>query len=168
VTFTLSAPATVQLDVVDATGRRIRTVRSSRPAGLTVLSWDGRMDSGAFAPQGRYALWVTASSGGLAETKWYGVVAQAFNVSTSTTSARRGSRLTVTVVSAEPLSTVPRLVVRQPGIAAYGLTMTRVYPATYRVTFTVRSSATGTMSLNVSARDSSGQSQSSSLRVLLR
>jgi flagellar hook assembly protein FlgD len=168
VTFTLGAPATVQLDVVDAAGRRIRTVRSSRPAGPTALSWDGRTDSGAFAPQGRYALWVTVSAGSLAETKLYGVVAQAFRISTSTTTARRGSRLTVTVVSAEPLSTVPRLVVRQPGIAAYGLTMTRVYPATYRVTFTVRSSATGTMSLTVSARDSSSRSQSSILRVLLR
>ena len=121
-----------------------------------------------FRSQGRYALWVTAGAGSLAETKSYGVVAQAFAISTSTTAARRGSRLTVTVVSAEPLSTVPRLVVRQPGIAAYGLTMTRVRPATYRVTFTVRSSATGTMSLAVSARDSSSQSQSSILRVLLR
>jgi len=126
------------------------------------------MDSGAFAPQGRYALWVTVGTGSPAETKWYGVVAQAFSIRTSTTTARRGSRLTVTVISAEPLSTVPRLVVRQPGIAAYGLTMTRVSPATYRVTFTVRSSATGTMSLTVSARDSSGRSQSSILRVLLR
>jgi flagellar hook assembly protein FlgD len=168
VTFALAAPATVQLDVLDWAGRRIRTLRSSRPAGAAAVTWDGRTDSGVFAPQGRYVMRVTASSASLAETKSYWVVAQAFRIATSTATARRGSRLTVTVISAEPLSTVPRLVVRQPGIAAYGLTMTRVYPATYRVTFTVRSSATGTMSLTVSARDSAGQSQSSILRLLVR
>jgi flagellar hook assembly protein FlgD len=168
VSFTLGAPATVQLDVLDAGGRIVRTIRSSRPAGTTTLSWDGRTDSGTFVPQGRYVLRVTAGAGGLAETKSFGVLAQAFKITTSRTAALRGSRLTVTVTSAEPLSTVPRLTVRQPGITAYSYTMTRLSATRYRVTFTVRSSAIGTMSLTVSARDASGQRQSSTLRMAVQ
>jgi hypothetical protein len=95
-------------------------------------------------------------------------VAQAFKIATSRTTAVRGTRLTVTLTSAEPLSTVPRLTVRQPGIAAYGYTMTRLSPSIYRVSFTVRSSAIGTMSLTASARDAAGRSQSSILRLPVR
>jgi flagellar hook assembly protein FlgD len=168
VSFTLAAPAIVQLDVIDSGGRLVRTIRSSRPAGATAVSWDGRTDSGAFARQGRYVLRVTATSGSLAEAKAFRVVAQAFKIATSRTTAVRGTRLTVTVTSAEPLSTVPRLTVRQPGIAAYGYTMTRLSPSIYRVSFTVRSSAIGTMSLTASARDAAGRSQSSILRLPVR
>ncbi len=168
VSFTLAAPATVQLDVLDASGRLVRTIRSSRSAGANAMSWDGRTSSGAFAAQGRYVLRVTAGAGGLAETKQFGVTAQAFKIATSRTTAVRGARLTVTVTSAEPLSTVPRLTIRQPGIAAYSYTMTRLSPSIYRVSFTVRSSAIGTMSLTASARDAAGKSQSSRLTLAVR
>jgi flagellar hook assembly protein FlgD len=168
VSFTLAAPATVQLDVLDASGRLVRTIRSSRSAGANAMSWDGRTSSGAFAAQGRYLLRVTAAAGGLAETKQFGVTAQAFKIATSRTTAVRGARLTVTVTSAEPLSTVPRLTIRQPGIAAYSYTMTRLSPSIYRVSFTVRSSPIGTMSLTASARDAAGKSQSSRLTLAVR
>jgi flagellar hook assembly protein FlgD len=168
VSFTLAAAATVQLDVLDASARLVRTLRSSRAAGAVTLAWDGRTDSGAFAPQGPYVLRVTAGAGGLAETKTFGVVAQAFRIVASRNPAVRGARLTVTVTSAEPLSTVPRLTIRQPGIAAYAYTITRLSPSIFRVTFIVRSSAVGTMSLTVSARDAAGQSQSSRVSLAVR
>jgi flagellar hook assembly protein FlgD len=168
VSFVLAAPATVQLDVLDAGGRVIRTLRSSRPAGAVALSWDGWTNSGTFAPQGRYSLRVTAAAGGLAETKTFAVVAQAFNIATSRATALRGARLTVTVTSAEPLSTVPRLTVRQPGIAAYGYTLTRLSGSVYRVSFVVRASAIGTMSLTAYARDAEGRSQSYRLTLPVR
>jgi hypothetical protein len=168
VSFTLAAAAAVQLEVLDASGRVVRTVRSSRAAGAVAISWDGRTDSAAFAPQGAYVLRITASAGGLTETKAFGVVAQAFRIVASRTTALRGTRLTVTVTSAEPLSTVPRLTIRQPGIAAYAYTMTRVSSSTYRVSFTVRSSAVGTMSLTASARDAAGRSQASRVTLPLR
>ena len=72
------------------------------------------------------------------------------------------------MLTAEPLSTLPRLTVRQPGLTAYGYTMTRVSTSVYRITFTVRSGATGTMSLTVSGRDAAGHSQSTVLRLPLR
>jgi len=168
VSFSLAAAASVQLDVLDASGWVIRTSRSNRAAGAVALSWDGRTDSAAFAPQGPYALRVTAGAGGLAETKTYRVIAQAFRIVASRTSAVRGTRLTVTVTSAEPLSTVPRLTIRQPGITAYGYTMTRLSSTIYRVSFTVRSSAIGTMSLTASARDAAGQRQSSRFTLPVR
>jgi flagellar hook assembly protein FlgD len=168
VSFTLAAAATVQLDVIDAGGRVVRTIRTNRAAGAVALAWDGRTDSGVFAAQGPYILRVTAGAGGLAETKTFGVVAQAFRIVTSRTAALRGARLTVTVTSTEPLSTVPRLTIRQPGIAAYGYTMTRLSPSIFRVSFTVHSSAVGTMSLTASARDAAGQSQASRISLPVR
>ncbi|MFL5758008.1 MAG: OmpL47-type beta-barrel domain-containing protein [Chloroflexota bacterium] len=166
--FTLRAAATVRLEVLDATGKVVRTIVASKAAGAAQVSWNGRTNAGTYAPQGKYVLRVTASSGTLHETKQFGVTAAAFAITPSATVARRGQTLTVTAVSAEPLSTTPRLVVHQPGLAAYGYTMCHVSGSTWRVTFTVHSGSTGTVGLAVVARDRSSAVQSSVVWIPLR
>lgn len=53
--FMLESPASIQLDVFDVAGRRVRSVESgARPAGQNWASWDGRMDNGHEAPSGVY------------------------------------------------------------------------------------------------------------------
>jgi len=51
----LDAPATVRLELFDLVGRRVRTLADRElPAGATIVSWDGREESGAPARRGVY------------------------------------------------------------------------------------------------------------------
>ncbi len=55
----LSEPATVTMAVRDASGRVVRTARSSQPDGAGRTAWDGRDDAGARVPDGRYTIALT-------------------------------------------------------------------------------------------------------------
>ena len=154
--FTLRAPAEVELRVLDARGLAVRTIAGPYPTGPVAMAWDGRTDAGAFAPQGVYRLVVRAAVGDASETHVAAVRAAAFEIRPSVATARRGARLTVTVVSTEPLTGSPRLTVRQPGLAPYALTLRRVSGSTYRATWTIhRGGRAGAMSLTVGGSDRS-------------
>lgn len=57
--LTLPQAARVRIHLFDATGRRVRSLcRDTLPAGTHRFAWDGRTESGAPAPAGRY--WVRA------------------------------------------------------------------------------------------------------------
>ncbi len=62
ITFGLSAPATVQVRVLNIAGRPIGTVTSGQDcaAGLTTLVWSGLSDAGLQAPNGLYLVEVNA------------------------------------------------------------------------------------------------------------
>ncbi len=63
-TYVLSAPAQVTVEVLSISGRLVRTVTagSVAPAGLSTAVWDGRNASGSAAPAGVYLVRVTAES----------------------------------------------------------------------------------------------------------
>ncbi|HEY6961185.1 MAG TPA: N-acetylmuramoyl-L-alanine amidase [Gaiellaceae bacterium] len=69
--FTLSAPATVTVKLVDVASRAaVQTISSgTRPAGPSTVQW-----SPASVPDGSYQLVVTARSGGARATRWADVV----------------------------------------------------------------------------------------------
>lgn len=164
ISATLRSPATVRTEVVNATGTVVRTIDKALPAGPFSVAWNGRNDAGAYVPQGPYTVRLTAGDGSRSETRSLSIAAEAFRITPSLTTARRGRLLTVTVNTAEPLSTTPRLTVRQPGLTSYSYALTHISGTTWRVTFTVRSSSqTGTMRLTVSARDRDAHAQSTSI-----
>jgi hypothetical protein len=92
----------------------------------------------------------------------------AFSVVASTATPRRGSKLTITATSAEPISGSARLYVTQPGRSTYILTMTRVDSRTFRITFTLKSGSTGTLRLKVWAKDYDGRTQATLKYLPLR
>jgi|1186.fasta_scaffold87906_2 hypothetical protein len=63
--FQLRSPQTLTMSIVDDGGHVIRQLRPRRPfpKGTVVLAWDGTDNTGAVAPDGRYRLRVTLSSG---------------------------------------------------------------------------------------------------------
>ncbi len=62
----MEVPATVKLQVLDATGKSVRTLQQpvAQQAGVYSLVWNGRNDSGGALPDGRYTVRVAATVGG--------------------------------------------------------------------------------------------------------
>ena len=78
-----------------------------------------------------------------------------------------GSSVTITILSAESLLHRPTLTVTQPGLSPYVLSTTWVSTRTYRVTFTPRSGASGTVVLKAYGVDIYGHAQRAYLSVPL-
>ena len=167
--FTLKAAADVTLRVVNAAGTTVRTVTGTYPAGPVAIAWDGRTGTGAYAPQGRYRLVVAAGVGGHAETHTTWVQAAAFEIKPSATTVRRGRKLTLTVVTSEPLKGSPRLTVHQPGRVAYSVKLIRIGPATYRARWTLKPGGrAGKLTLTVTGTDRSRGRNATALVLRLR
>ncbi len=94
------------------------------------------------------------------------MVADAFRITTSDATPARGQKLTVTATTAERLDTTPGLRVYQPGIASWSVAMKRIDSRTWRITVTLKSSATGPLRLRC-RRDAGGAGQSSNLLLPL-
>jgi flagellar hook assembly protein FlgD len=64
VTFSLSAAAQVEVCVLNAAGRTVRTVapEGAGQAGVNAVSWDGRSDRGRLLPSGAYLVRIIARS----------------------------------------------------------------------------------------------------------
>ena len=97
------------------------------------------------------------------------VLADAFELTTSVTTAVRGKSLTITARTTETLSTTPVLVIYEPGLPYRKVTMTKVSSTTWTAKLTPKTSAgTGTLSLKVKAKDSLGGANSSVVKLPLK
>ncbi len=169
--FRLLSPAQVTVRVEDAAGEVVRTAYSGRrlPAGTASWSWNGRRADGTYAPRGTYRLVVSATNGEQHAAQVTTVLADAFRVTASVATAVRGHAFTVTARSAERLSTTPVVVVREPGLAPWTVTMTKAASGTWTATVKPRVSGTpGTLAMTVRAKDSAGGANSSVFRIALR
>jgi flagellar hook assembly protein FlgD len=168
--FRLRSAATVDWTVEDAAGSVVRTLGVEQPLepGDHAVAWDGRDDAGAMVPRGTYRTVVSATDGTWTATQRATVTADAFRITVSDSTPRRGQTIRVTAVSAEALDEVPRLRVFQPGRRAWAVTMRKVATRTYRVSVTLRSSDAGTLRLRVLADDGHGRRQASTLALPLR
>jgi flagellar hook assembly protein FlgD len=168
--FRLLSPVTVTVRVEDAKGGVVRTAWADRavPAGTRSWAWDGTRDDGTYAPRGMYRLVVVATNGTQSATQTAAVQADAFAVATSVTSATRGQAFTLTARTAEPLSTPPVVVVGQPGLAAWTVTMTRISPQSWRAAVKPKTGGVaGTLALTVRAKDSAGGRNATTVRLPL-
>ena len=167
--FDLLASQTVTWQVLDAQGDVVRTIAHDQvmAAGKHTYTWDGKSSTGAYLPKGTYRSVVTATNGTLTTTHAASFVQDLFRITVSDTTPYRGQALTVTVVSAETLSKLPRITVSQPGIGAWAVTMSHVSGRTYRVTLRLKSSSTGTLTLRASGYDAASVYGSSTLALPL-
>ena len=162
--FSLTRSATVSWRVVDAAGATVvtRWTDRSTPAGGYSFTWNGRNAAGSFVPDGFYYQLVTARTAEGTVTFRHRVHLGAFRITKSVAAAAPGTRVTVTIVSAEPLSADPVLRVYQPGLAAFSVPGTLVSGRTYRASFVVRTGGTsGAGRLAVVGTDTGGRSQQS-------
>jgi flagellar hook assembly protein FlgD len=138
-------------------------------AGAYSWTWRGKDAAGAYVRDGMYTTVISATTAAGTITQRLSVFVGAFRITPSTSALMRGRRVTVTIVSSEPLSNKPKLTVSQPGLASYTLYTTKSSSSTYSVTFTVKSGGTvGTIRLKAYARDSGGRLQRSNLSLPLQ
>jgi flagellar hook assembly protein FlgD len=165
----LLSPATVTWTVVDRNNDVVRTLVSDEAmgAGTHAKAWDGRTDGGAFVPRGTYSSRVSVTDGTQVAVQRVAVVADAFRWVVSDSTPGRGQKVTVTIVTPEPMLRNPRIALYQPGISRWSVSTTKLSSTTYRVTFRFKSSKSGTVRIKAYGRDKYGQSQSSSLYLPL-
>ena len=160
--FDLARPMTVTWTLRDAAARIVDThlARALLPAGTQTWEFDGRRSDGTMLPPGRYLSYVTASDGSLVVAQSVAFEADAFLVKPSDATPGRGQTITVTVISAEPLSARPRLSVYEPGVPAWGATLSRISGSTYRATIRLKTGGgAGTISFKVTGVDVAGATQ---------
>jgi flagellar hook assembly protein FlgD len=170
ISFRLLRAANVSLQVIDANGQLVRARYSANrlAAGTYSWVWNGTRADGSYVPEGTYRFVLSATDGTRIVTQTTAVYAGAFRIATSTASAQRGTAITVTAVSTEPLSTAPRLIVSQPGLAAWSVVMVKVASSTWRVTIRPKTGGSvGLMGLTVTAKDTYGHTNTSRLRLTL-
>jgi flagellar hook assembly protein FlgD len=168
--FVLRSPASVTIQVVDKDGAVVRTgmTDKSLQAGPAKWTWNGWTDAGTFAPRGAYRIVVATTNGTQRSEQRVPVHADAFSLSASVTTAVRGTAFKVTAVSAERLSTAPRIVVRQPGLEPWSARMTQLSSTTWVADVKPRKGGeAGTLTLVVKAIDSKGGANASTTRMVL-
>jgi hypothetical protein len=169
--FALQRPAAVTWTIRNASGAVVATLLDGidTPAGTTAVSWYALDDAGAMLPTGRYTSVVSATDGALTAVQSVGFEMAAFGIRPSASTATRGRSITISVTSAEALSTVPRVHVAQPGVATWAVTLTRTSAGTYTAVLTMRTGGSaGTAKLTVKAADSAGRWQATTLSIPLR
>jgi flagellar hook assembly protein FlgD len=167
--FDLLAQQTVTWRVVDANGTTVRVLKQDAVlnAGTHTLAWNGKTEAGTYLPRGLYRHIVTATNGMLTSTLTAPFVQDMFKFSVSDSTPARGQALTVTIVSAEPLSKAPRLTISQPGVSAWSVTFSYVTGRTYKATIRLKSGSTGTLQLRASGYDTKNDYESSLLKLPL-
>ena len=157
-TYRLTKAASVRVVVLDPAGHTVRTLASGRQAaGLYHVKWDGRSRQGAIVAQARYRIAVLAAAAGRVSRMTREVRGFAFTVTASAGAARRGHSIALEATSTEPVAGPVRVVVRQPGIAAWSVTLRLVTGRTYAGRVTLRKGGqAGTVLLSITARDVNG------------
>jgi flagellar hook assembly protein FlgD len=162
--FRAARPATITWVLKNSAGAVVVTHldHASVPAGTVSWAFDGRGPEGTMLPTGVYAASVTAADGVVSTVQSVRVELNAFAITTSGSTARRGSSITVTARTAEPLTGSIQLRITQPGLSDAFVTMSKVATNVYRATVTPRTGGSaGTAVFRVSALDADGRWQAS-------
>ena len=167
--YTLTRTATVTWVIKDATGNVVDTLLDGveTDAGTWTRVFAGRRLDGSAIPNGTYTSVVTAVHDGLTATQARTFRMGAFAISSSDTTPRRGQKITIYATSAEPLSTRPRLFVKQPGRAKWSALMTKTSTYGYKVTITLKTGGgAGSVTFKVVGYDKLENRQKTSLYLV--
>ena len=84
----------------------------------------------------------------------------AFSIGTSTATPQRGSKLTITVSTAEPLESGIFVYITETGLSRWGVTLTKVNSTTWKATVSLKTGGpAGTVQLYAKGIDIDGRTQ---------
>jgi flagellar hook assembly protein FlgD len=167
--YTLTRAATVTWVIKDASGAVVDTLLDAVPTepGAYTHVYDGTRSDLPRLATGYYTSEVTATDGVTTVVQARGFRMMAFYIVPTDSTPKRGQKISVTVTTAEPLKTTPRLFVYQPGKSRWGAVFTKTSSTTYKVTITLKTGGSaGTVKLKAFADDSQGHLQSTTLAVV--
>jgi len=147
--------------ILDSRGDVVRTGMDNVRAlqGTRSWVWDGRDDSGAYVPDGTYTSMVTATTSKGSYSHQVTVHVMAYQVLGDFTQ-RPGQWNTLAIDAAETQASTPRIIVRQPGISAYRLTLTKLTGERWSAIWKARPGSTGKVTFTVSGTDTKGGTDS--------
>jgi hypothetical protein len=143
----------------------VRTWYAAAPldAGTHAVRWDGRTDTGALAPSGRYLSQVTVADGTTTTTEQASVYSGGIRILASDTTPAAGQIVTMTVVAVEALRANPSVSVTQPGRSGVTYKTVKVGTASYRVQIRFAAGPAGAVTVRASGVDQSGRVASASI-----
>jgi flagellar hook assembly protein FlgD len=163
---TLTQPAAFTWKVVDNGGNVVRTNLASAAVGAGDLSWtwDGTNDASAYVPDGTYYSVMTAATAAGTYSQKLPVDVKAFRLLTASTAPFvRGTKVKVTVYSAEALSSLtpkPKVRVTLPGVSALTYATTKQADGGFYVTVSFATTAqAGAAQFRVQGTDANGNVQ---------
>ena len=157
--FAINRPATVTWTIRNAAGDVVdtRLVDAALEAGTQALTYNGRTVDGALLPAGKYTSYVTATDGDVTVSQSVGFEMNAFAITPSTSTPRRGKTITITAKPAESLAGSVTMSIWQPGKAAWTVKMAKLSSGSYRATVTLKTGGSaGTLKVSVQAKDAKG------------
>jgi hypothetical protein len=171
--MTLTQPAIVTWTIQDAAGRTVRTLWDRQPTapGQWTVPWDGTGSAPGVSvlapmPAGRYASVISATTVAGTLLMRSAIWLLPFRLTPSKATVAADQILRVTIQAAEPLRAAPRLVVSQPGIAAYTVAATGG-GLRYEAAFQLRAGPGGMVGLRVLGTEATGVAVATGATVVL-
>ena len=168
--FAINRQATVTWTIRNAAGDVVETriADGVRDAGTHSFTFNGRTLDGVLLPAGKYTSHVTATDGDFTVSQSVGFEMNAFAITSSTSTPKRGRSITITAKPAEALGGSVAMSIFQPGKSAWTVRMTKLSSGSYRATVTLKSGGSaGTLKVSVQAKDAKGNLNKTYLRLPL-
>ena len=169
--FAINRQATVTWTIRNAAGDVVdtRIAEDVRDAGTHSFTFKGRTyGDGVLLPAGKYTSHVTATDGDFTISQSVGFEMNAFAITSSTSTPKRGRSITITAKSAEALGGRVTMSIFQPGKSAWTVRMTKLSSGSYRATVTLKSGGSaGTLKISVQAKDAKGKLNKTYLKLPL-
>jgi hypothetical protein len=168
--FVLSRPATVTWTIRNASGTIVDTLIAgeARVAGTYSKTFSGRRLNGTMLPVGTYTSYVSARDGEFTAAQAVKFQMNAFGITSSTSTPRRGRSVTITAQPAESMSGTVSLSMFQPGLSTWSVKMTKLSSGRYRASVTLKSGgSSGIVSFRVMGTDSAGKLNKAYLKLPL-
>jgi flagellar hook assembly protein FlgD len=131
--------------------------------------WDGKDDEGSYVPDGKYRarIKVVRPSGSYAHDLTVRVMP--FKMFSPTWKMKRGQTTTLTFETAEPMQGRPLVTANQPGIAKYGLKVTKLSPTKFKAKLATKNRGkAGDMKIRIFGTDQGGGTQWKIFTIKLR
>ena len=168
--FAIKRQATVTWTIRNAAGDVVETRLADqvRNAGTHSFTFNGRTLGGVLLPAGKYSSHVTATDGVFTVSQGVGFEMNAFAITSSTSTPKRGRSITITAKPAEALGGSVSMSIFQPGKLAWTVKMTKLSSGSYRATVTLKTGGSaGTLKVSVQARDAKGNLNKTYLKLPL-
>ena len=156
---TLDKDANLTWKITTLAGDVVKTamVDEAHTVGVVSWVWNGTDDSGADVPDGTYWSVVTADTPNGVYSHRLQVRLMPYKVTATKWHGTPGTKITWTIITAEPQSGWPKLTIKQPGLSGFTVSLIKYSSTKFKATITLRSGGTpGQVKATLTGTDTGG------------